>query len=1029
MKKKPLFSVIIPAYNHEKYISDCVQSVLNQTCQDFELIIINDGSSDKTGEIVESFSDERIKYFYQENHDAPYTINRGMREAKGEYIAILNSDDIFECNKLAESLVVLSEGCEFTFGKLVVIDENNKPFNGEEPRVKWINDKLNNFEQGNLLKWLLCNINFLVTTSNFVFKKSILDEVGFFHEKLHYSHDFDFLLRAIMAQKSIKFIPKVLSKYRMHSDNTILKGRAEAILEASYAITKLIDNHQFPSDTINDGFYKVSEFSNTISFLLMLTKEEREQVINDKGNANRVAILDVINNWLRRDADFEKMTKEIIEKNSRIAILEAELSLLGDQLSLVTSSKFWKIRNAYLKLKYLSSSLKKNKKNVVTDTFKLGDNKTENSLVSVVIPCYNYGKFIEEAIDSVLASTYQNIEIIVVDDGPTDPFTIELLKNLSKSKTRVIFQENQGLARARNNGISQANGEFILPLDADDKIDPTYIEKALYVLKQRPQLGLAYGYAQVFGSQYFLWETGKYNIEKLTRENIIPSCSLFRKSVWEKVGGYENDRYQYDDWTFWLKLASHGYYGQLIPEVLFFHRKHPGQANMTDRLSEKHEEYYDKIKEKFPELFKKKSEFRRRLKKAEALASRCVILKRVTRFIAKRKECFTRIVPREKFEIVLGIDNRSSSNKANKLLIFLPWTIRGGAEKVTLDVIKNLTNWEIFIVTTVENKYDSAVDLDFKNIAKHVYHLPNFLSKEDYLHFVEGLISMNDIKTVLINHCAWAYENSENIKGKFNDLNIFDLLHNTMDGGYKDWSFKYGQWITKTIVISDELQTHLLDKMGFLDKKVTCIPNGVDVDGAFNPGNSNISEIEREFSFPKNKKGIAFIGRLSPEKNPLKFVEVARAVSKAFPDDYFFIMVGGGDLMEAVAKEVSSCFNKQEFFILDNYSYPEKVLAVSSFLINTSSIEGMPLTILEALSMEVPAIAPSIGAMSEIITDGFNGWILSENPSVEEYVKAIENSRDESVYLKLRSNGRASVVDRFASGDMAKKYQEVFLNK
>jgi glycosyltransferase involved in cell wall biosynthesis len=99
------------------------------------------------------------------------------------------------------------------------------------------------------------------------------------------------------------------------------------------------------------------------------------------------------------------------------------------------------------------------------------------SKVSVIMPCYNQGQYIDEAVDSVLTQTYQNYEIIIVNDGSTDEFTNEKLKNYNKPKTQVIHTANQGLSAARNNGIHASNGEFILPLDADDKIANTYLER------------------------------------------------------------------------------------------------------------------------------------------------------------------------------------------------------------------------------------------------------------------------------------------------------------------------------------------------------------------------------------------------------------------------------------------------------------------------------------------------------------------------------------------------------------------------
>ena len=1022
MGKEPLFSVVVPAHNHEKYIGDCIQSVLNQTCGDFELIIINDGSSDDTERIIKAFSDERIKYFYQENHDAPYTINRGMQMAKGKYIAILNSDDLFEKDKLEKSLAVLEQGYEFVFGKLKSIDENNNPISEDNSRARWINKKLNDSGEQVFLNKLLLNINYFVTTSNFVFNKDIIEKVGYFHEKLHYSHDFDFLLRLFVNDIRMKFIPEFHAQYRMHSDNTITKAKTEPIIEVCYAIKKRLGIEK-RGIVLPEELLKRPLYSSLLLAMLNMSEEELEKIIADPFGSKREELKRIAHFYIDQAMKNEK----IIHDNNR---------LTGEN-NLITSSKFWRLRNEYMRLKEAISIenifkkgglflRKKNRKifhfllrmvqlvlhvftplffllSLLTKTSHRNDVK-KNPLVSVVIPCYNYGRYITEAVDSVLASTYQNLEIIILDDGPTDPFTIDLLKNLKKPKTRVIFQANAGLAVARNNGIKEAQGEFILPLDADDKIDPTYIEKAIYVLQKNPLCALTYGYVQVFGAADLTWYTGEYDLRRLKRENIIPSCTFFRRKAWEKVGGYEKDRHQYDDWTYWLKLGSYGFYGKLIPEVLFFHRKHEGDENMTERLKKRHAEYYQKIKDRLPKLFGPFSDI-------------MIFIKKI---FLKRREKFEY----NDFEQV----ETSISDKKNKLIVFLPWASRGGAEKVTLDLMKNLNDYEVYLVTTLRNQYDPVVDLEFKKITKNVYYLPNFLKQGDYLWFVQNLIKRNRIKAILINHCAWAYENIEAIKKTQSDIGIFDLLHNTADEGYKNHSLRYNKFITKTIVISKEIERHLVDEFKISSNKVDCILNGIDLENTFNPSRLSMSEISKEIYFPEGKFIVSFIGRMGVEKNPLKFIAIANELKKKSPGKYFFIMVGGGELIDGAKKEISVNFDGREIIHLGNYSNPEKVLAVTNVLVNTSRIEGMPLTILESLAMEVPVIAPNVGGIAEIIENGKNGYLLEKDPSIDEYVQAIEKMVDSKDYAEMKKKARQS-VGSFSSVEMAKKYEQIFGGK
>jgi len=196
-----------------------------------------------------------------------------------------------------------------------------------------------------------------------------------------------------------------------------------------------------------------------------------------------------------------------------------------------------------------------------------------NQLISIVVPCYNQGQFLDEAIDSVLSQTYKNIEIIVVNDGSTDSFTNDLLTNYSRPNTKVITTENQGLAKARNTAIDAANGEFVLPLDADDKIAPTYCEKAIDIISKNENIGIVHSKTEYFGERSGLRYDPPFSLEAILRKNVILCSSIFRRADWEKVGGYNaNMKYGGEDWDFWLSILELGKEVYKISEVMFYYR-------------------------------------------------------------------------------------------------------------------------------------------------------------------------------------------------------------------------------------------------------------------------------------------------------------------------------------------------------------------------------------------------------------------------------------------------------------------------
>ena len=205
-------------------------------------------------------------------------------------------------------------------------------------------------------------------------------------------------------------------------------------------------------------------------------------------------------------------------------------------------------------------------------------------MLSIIIPCYNDGQYLLEAVNSAKAQTYCPLEIIVVDDYSNDPSTVKLLAELDG----VIVLHNKGVkgvSSARNTGIAHAAGEYILPLDADDKIDPTYAEKAVNALKKDQTLGTCYCLARHFGLKRGRWLLPHFSCDNLLFDNMIFVSAVFRKKDWQRLGGFdENIIRGMEDYAFWLKLAYSGKKVLCLPEYLFFYRVRAGSrtAGLSD---------------------------------------------------------------------------------------------------------------------------------------------------------------------------------------------------------------------------------------------------------------------------------------------------------------------------------------------------------------------------------------------------------------------------------------------------------------
>ncbi len=194
--------------------------------------------------------------------------------------------------------------------------------------------------------------------------------------------------------------------------------------------------------------------------------------------------------------------------------------------------------------------------------------------ISVLMPCYNHGVFIDEAVGSVLAQTFQDFEIIVVDDGSTEPRTLEKLAELATPRTTVIRTANRGLPAARNYAARRASGELFCALDADDRLAPTWFEKAIAVLDRQPHIAFVSHWLETFGDEHWTWTPEKCDLPSLLARNAVNGAALVRREAFERAGGYDEAmREGCEDWDFWLRLVEQGLEGAIVPEVLFYYRR------------------------------------------------------------------------------------------------------------------------------------------------------------------------------------------------------------------------------------------------------------------------------------------------------------------------------------------------------------------------------------------------------------------------------------------------------------------------
>ena len=209
--------------------------------------------------------------------------------------------------------------------------------------------------------------------------------------------------------------------------------------------------------------------------------------------------------------------------------------------------------------------------------------------ISVLMPCFNHGAYLDEAVESVLAQTCQDFEILVVDDGSTDAATRDKLASYQRPATTVLRTENRGLPAARNHAARHATGELYCALDADDRLAPAWFEKATRLLDERPSIAFVSHWLETFGDERWTWTPERCDLQSLLARNAVNGAALVRRTAFEAVGGYDEAmREGCEDWDLWLRLVEQGFEGAIIPEVLFYYRR---RADSMSRLMLEEEAY------------------------------------------------------------------------------------------------------------------------------------------------------------------------------------------------------------------------------------------------------------------------------------------------------------------------------------------------------------------------------------------------------------------------------------------------------
>jgi glycosyltransferase involved in cell wall biosynthesis len=969
-KDKIKVSVIIPCYNLGAYLEEAVDSVLEQTFKDFEIIIVDDGSTDeetirKIDEVAKK--DKSISTFRTENQGLSATRNFGISKAKGEYIITLDADDKINPFYLEKAVKLLNSG------KADIISPWIKCFGIDNTEIK--------NEEGEIEMLLAKNI---ITVAS-VYKKEIWEKVGGYDTNFLAFEDWDFWISAALKGYKWMAVHEFLFYYRkrpnsMRSEYTSDTERTVALLQRLYRKYEA-SYLKYLKEVL---YYKDIEFRWNWEQLRNFQQVEKdfEKLRLDYSYAQRE--LEVARYKLDRNT-------MVLERINRLMDISKKIlrKLVIPELMLRLAKKLFNSFNDFNTGTSLYARIAIQRKIPIKDP-----------LVSVIIPCYNYGNYIQETLASILNQSWKRLEIIIVDDGSTDPETKQVLDKINTTSYRVpvkIYpQQNLGIVSARNNGISRARGKYVVALDADDKLDLSYIEKCVWVMETNPQIGVTYSNLKKFGKQDDVYKFGEFSVSRMREWNQVSTAAMFRKECWLETGGYKQVMKKgHEDWEFWLSIAEKGWDGKRIDEELMFYRVHSTDSlsnealkihsNLISRIKELHPDSLETIEGRYPKNFEKP------------------------------------LVDLTKF-------NYDDKIKEKIILLFAPCIIGGGAERLWSNYAAVMAKYGYkFLIITFENVTHTI----YKELADNVvgiFNLPKFLPNELWMDFIKSQYHKYDIKATIISNALFAYDHIQEIRSFGNGI-LIDAVYNDSIHGLSDVSARNDEYIDLHLVNNPAIIDIYEKKYGLDRKKAYYLASPIDLE-LFN-NNFDKNELRAKFQLKSTDFVICYIGRLSKEKNIDRLIASVSDLIIEIPSlaaNLKLLIVGNGEIKEDLDKLVKELNVKENVVFMPFIDDPREIYAVSDLFALVSSIDGFPLSIQEALAMNIPVLATDVGAKKEVLTHGVNSFLIHK-PDRFEIVKALKTIINERFFQDKNYRDTIKPYDREKLGKEFMKRIDLPLNK
>lgn len=643
--------------------------------------------------------------------------------------------------------------------------------------------------------------------------------------------------------------------------------------------------------------------------------------------------------------------------------------------------------------------------------------------ISVLMSVYNGERFLTAAMESILTQTFRDFEFIIINDGSTDA-SAAIIAGFDDPRIRVVTQKNQGLVMALNTGVEQARGSYIARMDADDLAAPERLAAQLEYLEAHPDCSLLATRVAIIDDAGLPQPDWAEDAACLTPAQIrayLPTSNcLAHPSIMAPATVLKAYRYRpitgSEDYDLWLRLAADGKMIAKLNRPLLSYRLH--DASVTQTANQR------SVTRKL--LAVKRYFLAYRLARGKLNAFDRSVVRSVAGMVggvASRRLKQVAAVPVAAMErTTLRVPVVAASHKP-AIAFVVPWLTTGGADKVILDLVRGLSQYQAHILTTERHAQPwtdrfTAAGAVVTHVADHVRLRRNFAP------FVAGYMARNRVEAIIISNSMVGYQAAPLIKRRQAQTKIIDILHGQGgridDGSAPRFSYPYRGFLDHRVTVTDYLRHYMEHTYGLPADGFTCIHNGIDL--------APLADLARttyrtKLKLPSGSVVVAWVGRLSDEKKPLLALQMAAAVLKTHPDCHF-VMAGDGPQRDGVRDYVDRHRLGRNVHLLGTIDDPETLIAGSDIVLMTSEMEGYSLVLVEAQALGIPVVASDVGGNGEVVQDGRTGRLFAYGPAaVASGAAALERLIADPALRHRYAAAAGKTAPRFAIRTMIEAYE------